>query len=208
MSFRTSGDIPAVLYLVPFAASGVYALVLWVQNGLSLTLPGAVYLTVTRDPYLFLIGLFAVLLGVVLDVRTAPGDQRWAKVLSLSNTVQSLAGASLVLVLLSALYANGFDPAGAATDFIVGRYGIVFPALLFMLSYLMRVQLQLGALRSTRALGLASMIMVPVTLLGIDKLRGTAVDVSGRLFFLPFIFLALGLFLLLWPGKKRSPKGA
>jgi hypothetical protein len=204
MSGRTSvGDITALLYLVPFAAAAVYAIVLWVQNGVSLTLPSAVYLTVTRDPSLFIVGFLAVLLGVMMEVRSTEPERRWAKLLSLSNTVQSIAGASLVLVLVCAIYANGLDLGGAASDFVVGRYGIVFPALLFLLSYLMRVQFQLSAIRSTKFLGIVAMILVPGALYALGKLKSAA-DLPVAL-----VFLVIGLVLFLWPERKKSkPEGA
>ena len=196
MNVRTSGDLPTLLYLVPFVAAGVYAIVLWVQNGVSLNLPTSVYLTVTRDPILFVVGFLAVLVGVLLEVRSAEPPQRWSRVVSLSNTVQSMAGASLVLALLSAIYANGLDIGGAAGDFIVGRYDIVFPALLFLLSYLMRVEFQLSAFRSRRFLGVVSMVLVPAALYGLGKLKTSAgLPVA-------FLLLALGLFLILWPERK------
>jgi hypothetical protein len=204
MSERTSvGDISALLYLVPFAAAAIYAIVLWVQNGLSLELPSTVYLTVTRDPSLFIIGSLAFLLGVTMEIRSTEPDRRWAKLLSLSNTVQSVALASLVLVLICAVYANGLDLGGAASDFVVGRYGIVFPALLFLLSYLMRVKFELSAIRSTKFLGIVSMILVPGALYALGKLKTTA-DIPVAL-----VFLVIGLFLFLWPEKKSSkPEGA
>jgi hypothetical protein len=204
MSERVSvGDITALLYIVPFAAAAVYAIVLWVESGLSLELPSTVYLTVTRDPYLFIVGSFAVLLGVIIEIRSAEPDRRYARLLSLSNTVQSIALASLVLVLVCAVYANGLDLGGAASDFVVGRYGIVFPALLFLLSYLLRVQFQFSAMLSTKFLGIISMVLVPAALYALGKLKTTA-DLPVAL-----VFLVIGLFLFLWPERKKSkPEGA
>ena len=204
MSERASvGDITALLYLVPFAASAVYAIVLWAESGLSATLPSTVYLTVTRDPYLFIVGSLAVLLGVLVEIRSTEPDRRWAKLLSLSNTVQTIAVASLVLVLICAVYANGGDLGGAASDFIVGRYGLVFPAMLFLMSYLMRVQFQWSAMLSMKFLGVVSMVLVPGALYLLGKLKTpAAIPVA-------LVFLVIGLFLFLWPERKTSkPAGA
>jgi hypothetical protein len=199
MNVRTSGDIPTILYLIPFIGAGLYSIFLWAESGVSLLLPGNVYLTVTRDPTLFVIGSLAVLFGVVLEVRSAPPDQKWTKVLSVSDTVQSVGVASLVLALISALYANGGDPSGAAGDVIVGRYDVVFPALLFLLSYLMRIQFQFSAVLSTRFFGIVAMILVPATLYGLNKLKSTA-DLP-----VAFVFLVIGLALFLWPQRKNRP---
>jgi len=205
MSERVSvGDITALLYLVPFAAAAVYAIVLWAEYGLSATLPSTVYLTVTRDPYLFIVGSFAVLLGVIIEIRSTEPDRRWAKLLSLSNTVQSIAVASLVLVAICAVYANGGDIGGAVDDFIVGRYGVFFPTMFFLMSYLMRVQFQWSAMTSMKFLGLVSMALVPGSLYALGKLGNTFAAISFAL-----LFLVIGLFLFLWPERKNSkPAGA
>ena len=58
-------DIPFLLFLVPFAISGIYAIILWAQAGLSSTLPQTVFLQVTENPYVFLVGFTAVIFGAV-----------------------------------------------------------------------------------------------------------------------------------------------
>lgn len=193
-------DASALLYLLPFVASGVYGLVLWVQSGVSAVLPSAVYLTVTRDPILFAVGTVSVLLGVILEVRSADPAGRQAKLNALSSTLQSIAAASLVLVLASAVYANGFDLAGAATDFIVGRYGLVFPVMLVLFSYLVTAQFKLDSLRNPKVLAIVALLLVPVTIYELGK-RQTVLGLAVSL-----VFLLVGLFLLLRGDGTKAEK--
>jgi len=167
-------DIPAVLYLVPFLGSAVYGLYLWVQSGISPLLPTTVYLTVTRDPYLFIVGSFAVLVGVVADVTSSDQQSRPARLRSTADLLQSIAIASLVLSLLGAWYSNGFvDIPGAATDFILGRYSVIFPAMLVLLSYLMTISLKFDGLRNFKVLGVIALLLVPAVVYEVGK-RDTA----------------------------------
>jgi len=195
-------DVSTLLYLVPIVVPIIYALVLWVQGGISAILPSSVYLTVTRDPILFIGASLAVMLGVIIEVNGTDPAARRAKLASLGATLQSIAVASLVVVVIGALYANGFtDITGAATDFIIGRYGIVFPAALVLLSYLMTVQFKLPGVTRRQILAAIALLLVPVSLYEIGR-RQTALGVGGA-----FVLLVIGLALYLLPEKKPpAPK--
>ena len=193
-------DVSTLLYLVPIVVPIVYALVLWVQGGISSVLPASVYLAVTRDPILFIGASLAVMLGVVIEVNgTEPGG-RFAKLASLGGTLQSIAVASLVIVVIGALYANGFtDITGAATDFVVGRYGIVFPATLVLLSYLLTVQFKLPGVTRRQLLAAVALLLVPASLYEIGRRQNTlGIGVA-------FVFLVAGLALYLVPRKESTP---
>ena len=196
-------DISTLLYLVPFVGAIAYALVLWAENGLSSTLPTTVYLTVTRDPIFFIIGSLAVLLGVVLEMNGTDQPARRAKLASLGGTLQSIALGSLIIVLLSAWYANGFtDLGGAATDFIVGRYGLVFPSLMVLLSYLITGQFKIESVANRKGLADIALLLVPASLYEIGK-RLPALGLG-----IAFVLLLLGVLLYLAPVKKEpAPKG-
>lgn len=196
-------DLTTVLYMVPFLGAVGYAIILWAQAGASAFLPTSVYLMVTRDPTLFMLGSLAVLLGLMIEVSGADPSARPAKVASLAGTLQTMAVACLVIVLLSAWYANGFtDLGGAATDFIVGRYGLVFPAVMVLLSYLLTARFNLGALANQRAIAVIVLLLVPVTIYEVGK-RATAVGMGISL-----LLLLAGVFLYLAPVKKAQPAKA
>jgi len=193
-------DVSTLLYLVPFIASGVYGLALWLQSGISLVLPSSVYLTVTRDPFLFIIGSLAVMLGVIIEVNGTEPATLPAKLASIGSILQSIAVASLILVLICAFYANGFtDVSGAATDFIIGRYGIVFPVLLVLLSYLVTAQFKLESVTNRTVLAVIALLLVPASLYEIGK-RQTGLGLG-----IAFVFLMIGLALYLIPERKPSP---
>jgi hypothetical protein len=196
-----SDDLTALLYLVPFAASGVYGLYLWIKSGVSAIPPSSVYLTVTRDPILFILGSLSVLLAVVLEVTWTDPPNRVGKIASVSNTLQSMALASLILAFIADLYANGFfDISNAATDFVVGRYALVFPAMLVLLSYLLRAQFRFKSLRSAKTLGIIALLLVPASLYALGK-RNTALGLG-----LAFVLLLVGLVPFVWPAKKGKVK--
>ena len=189
-------DLSAVLFLVPFLASGIYAIVLWAGKGASLLLPTDTYLTVTRDPYVFLIGIFAVFGGVYFELSATERDKRRDKISSLSGTLQKIAAASFVLALLSALYANGFDPSGTVLDFVVGRYSLVFPAMLVLFSYLIITPFNTGGFGMRSLAGIVVMLLVPAEIYEVGK-RNSFVGISFG-----FVLLLVGMFILLWSRSK------
>jgi hypothetical protein len=196
-------DISTLLYLVPFLASGVYGLVLWVQAGISAILPSSVYLTVTRDPILFIVGSLSIMLGLMIEVSSADPSARRDKLASLGNTLQSIAIASLILVLISAFYANGFlDVSGAATDFIIGRYGLVFPAMLVLLSYLLTARFKWASLMQRKVLGVIVLLLVPASIYELGK-RQPTLGLGGAL-----ILLVVGIALFVLPERKKTAANA
>jgi hypothetical protein len=130
-------DASFLLFLVPFAVSAVYAIILWVQSGISAILPQTVFLQVTEDPYVFLLGFAAVMVGATLDVRSEALSKRRQKLVEESNRLQFLAVAALVLGALCAWYAAGFDIGAGAANLVEGKYAIIFPALVIAVSFLM-----------------------------------------------------------------------
>ena len=202
MSLRgRSEDLSTLLYMVPFVAAVGYAIVLWAQAGASAFLPTSVYLTVTRDPILFIAGSLATLLGVVVEMDGTEPSGRPAKLQSLGGTLQSIAIASLVVVLLSAWYANGFtDLGGAATDFVVGRYGLVFPAMMVLFSYLLTIRFRLGSIANRSFAALVALLLVPASVYEIGK-RSVPLGVG-----IAFILLVVGMYLYLSPGRKATPE--
>ncbi len=164
-------DIAYLLFLVPFAASAVYAVSLWAGQGFSPILPESVYLTVTRSPALFLLGGFAVMLGIVAEVSIEQVERRSQTVASLSRRLQRLGVSSLVFATLAAWYANGFtlDFGRVVADVLVGRFNIVFPALLFLLSFLIATPLRLQRVVQPKGLAIMALLLVPVVLYEIGK---------------------------------------
>jgi hypothetical protein len=192
---ETYDDLSTVLFLVPFLLSGVYGLYLWIQRG-GLLLPTDVYLTVTRDPVVFLVGTLAVFGGSFVEVWIADRDRRAEKLGSLSSLLQKLAAASFILALICALYANDLNLSGTSLDFIVGRYALIFPALLVLLSYLIVTPLNSGAIGKREGVGIVVMLLVPAVVYEVGK-RDSIVGIV-----LGFILLIVGLVIFLWNRPK------
>lgn len=196
-----SEDASTLLYIVPFALSAVYALVLWAQQGLSYYLPKAVFLDVTRDPYIFIVGSLAVFAGMAVELSGTEAAKRAKKLTSLGNSLQAIAAASLVFVVIAALYANGFgDLQGAASDVIVGRYGLVFPVVLVLMSFLLSSQFNLSSLMSRSVLGIVLLLLVPVSIRELGK-RSASLGLASA-----FLLLVLGALVFLYPKKGAPPK--
>ena len=188
--------------MVPLVGGIAYAVVLWAQSGLSSLLPTTVYLTVTRDPVFFILASLAVLLGAMIEVNGTEPAGRQAKLAALGRTMQSIAIASLVVALLSAWYANGFtDLGGAATDFMIGRYGLVFPAMMVLFSYLLTARFRLGALADRKVIGLIALLLVPPVVYEIGK-RELVAGLGVAL-----VLMVAGLYSFFAPSKQGpSPK--
>lgn len=193
----SSDDLSVLLYMVPFIASGAYALYLWAASGISSSLPESVYLTVTRDPILFLVGTFSVMLGVVLEVSSTGPAERPAKLNSVGNTLQTIALASFVLALVCALYANGFsNVSGAASDFLTGRFSLVFPVVMVLFSYLIIGRFNLPSVKTPTILGIIAMLLAPASLYEVGK-RNAVLGLAVAL-----VFMIAGVGLFLKPTKK------
>jgi hypothetical protein len=192
------GDAAALLYLVPFVATAGYGLYLWAKTGLSAILPSSVYLSVARDPYVFIVGSFAVMAGVVLDIMSAEPGSRLAQARSTATILQSIAAASLVLAFLGAWYSNGFLHLTATfTDFIVSRYTVIFPAVLVLLSYLITLQYNVKTLRNPKVIGVILFAIVPAEVYEVGK-RDTALGLAIAL-----VLVIAGI----WPFvRKQKPR--
>lgn len=191
-------DLSTVLYLVPFLVSGIYGLVLWAQLGFSALLPTDVYLTVTRDPYVFLVGTFAVFGGLYIDVYSKGRAERAKRISALSGTLQKIAAVSFILAFVCALYANGFDPTGTVLDFVVGRYSLIFPVMLVLLSYLLVIPFNFGGFTRRSVTGIVLMLLVPAVVYEVGKRNSIVGIVFG------FILLVIGLFVFLWNRPEPS----
>jgi len=203
----SSDDAVVLLYSVPFIASGVYALYLWVTSGISSVLPNSVYLTVARDPILFLVGTFSVMLGVVLEVSSTGPAGRLTKLGSVGSTLQTIAVTGFILALVCAFYANGFsNVSGTANDLFLGRFSLIFPLMMLLLSFLITARFDIISLRTPTILGIIAMLFVPVSLYEVGR-RSTVLGLAVGL-----VFMVVGLSLLLMPNRnvadQRKGRGA
>jgi hypothetical protein len=169
-------NISFILYLIPLVASVVYALTAWVTNGLSSALPITVYLTVTKDPYLFLIGFAAICSAVLVEIIGSPSATRIAKLISNIKQIQILAIVCVLSSLVSVWSATDYSPSiGRLLDVLLeGRYALIFPLMLFILAFLLSPSIRLSSLSAGRLLrnsSIALLIITPLTFYGLWRLH-------------------------------------
>lgn len=158
-------DISFILFIVPFALPTFYAIYLWIANGLSLFLPEGVYLTVTRDPIIFMIGVFSIIFASYIELMVEEVSKRGEAILRLSKRLQKIAALSFILAVLTSLYSNSFDLAGMVFDILAGRYTLVFPLILFFMSYLMVAPINIASIANMKFLAILLLLLVPFVLL-------------------------------------------
>jgi hypothetical protein len=161
-------DIAFILFLVPFIVPAVYSFYLWLGYGLSPFLPSEVYLQVTRDPYVFLVGIFSVIVGSVVEIISYKQEERNGGLGMLSSNLQKIGILSFLLSLLSSWYSNHFaDLSGTFLDLLVGKYNIIFPFLLFLFSFLIILPFNMSWFRNRYFLSsLLLILVVPLMYLG------------------------------------------
>ncbi len=184
------GDLAFLLYATPFILNFAYALYLWAGVGISAILPQLVFLQVTQSSYVFLLGFAAVVLGAVLDYNAAAPERRRSALLSLSKRLQGIAVLSIVLALIAAWYAAGFDVGGTFFNLLDGRYPLVFPALLVFLSFVILPAVRLQGANLKNLLVVVLLIGSPLALYELGK-RNTIAGLGVGL-----VLLLLAAFLL------------
>ncbi len=202
---ETAENASFILYLLPIVASAAYALSAWVSEGLSSNLPVTIYFTVTKNPYLFLLGFTSVCLAVLIDVYGSPADSRLNKLTENYRQTQMLATVCLLSAAVFVWSAAEYSPStGRFLQILLeGRYALIYPLTLFMLSMLLNPSINLGFLSLSRLLRNASVILLassPIILYGLWRLQASWAVVL----LLTFVALLSGLTLLFIRGLGRS----
>lgn len=183
-------DISFLLFLVPFIASAAYAVVLWAGRGASVLLPESVYLTVTKDPYLFMIGFTSVMVASIIEITREHPERRSARLVVLSSRIQSAAIISLVLSLIAAWYANGFVNVGNALfDLLDGRFNIIFSGLLILFSLLVLPPVKVKREQFTTLVTFLCFLAVPAVVYVVGK-RNISLGLGIAL-----VLMVVGIFL-------------
>ena len=153
-------DAAFILYIIPILLNGGYGLWSWVAGGADLTALQQVYINLTREPVIFLVGLIAVCVAVVLDARYL------SPIEDVERRVTRLAVFCFITALIIALLSTGFNLSRGLILFLQGRYALIFPALLMVLTFLFKVRgLSSTSLRGVgRWLSLLLLLVAPLTL--------------------------------------------
>ncbi len=190
------GDFAILRYAAPFILNFVYALYLWFGAGISAVLPQFVFLEVAQSPYLFLAGFAAVSLAAVIDFNSEAPDARKNALVTLSKRLQSIAVAAIVLAFVSAWYSASLDIGTALLNLLDGRYPLVFPALLVLLSFLILPSVKLQGANRKNLLVILLLVASPAALYELGK-RNTVAGLGVGL-----VLLLVAAFLLLRNDKE------
>jgi hypothetical protein len=153
-------DAAFILYIIPILLNGGYGLWCWVSKGADLAALQQVYLQLTREPVIFLVGLLAVCIAVVLDARYL------SLIEVVDRRVTRLAVFCFITALATALLSTRFNIGNGLTLFLQGRYALIFPVLLMVLTFLFRVrEVSSASFKSAgRWLSLLLLLVSPLTL--------------------------------------------
>lgn len=161
-------DIAFLLYLLPMLASAGYALVLWVPRGLSASLPEDIYLIVTKEPLVFLLGFSAICVALLIEMYILKTGSAQEKLASSSHKMQRLSIACVLLAALSAWSASGYsgNVGRTAALFLSGRYSLIFPLLTLITSFVLTAPRVRDVQRKAvvDALSVGALIVSPVLL--------------------------------------------
>lgn len=185
-----NGDVALLLYAAPFLVNFVYALYLWSEVGFSSVLPQLVYIEVSQNPYVFLLGFAAVLAAALLDFNSEALETRRSGVAALSRRLQWVAVVSIILAFIAASYAAGGDVATGLFNMLDGRYPLVFPALLVFFSFMILPSVKIQGANTKNLLVVLLLVASPAALYELGK-RNTAAGLGVAL-----ILLLLAAFLL------------
>lgn len=168
-------DTAFFLYLVPIVASIAYGIVEWYQFGpKSYSMPGLAYVVVSKSPYLFLGSLIAVCLGFIIEVRAGTLDQRSDIVSTNASRMQLLAIIVLIISFAAGISAGGYNLGNGASNFLTGRYALIFAFFMIGFSVLLSPKQILGNAKITVApefVGLILMAASPFVFYGATKLK-------------------------------------
>lgn len=175
-----NGDIALFLYAAPFIINFVYALYVWSGVGFSAVLPQAVYIEVSQNSYVFLLGSVAVALAALIDFNSEPPASRRSSMFSLSKRLQTLALVALVLSFIMAWYAASGNLGTAAYNIMDGRYPLVFPAVLLFFSYIILPPVRIQGANIKNLLVVVLLLLSPALLYEFGK-RNTAAGLGAAL---------------------------
>jgi hypothetical protein len=126
-------DLSFLLYLSPLLINIVYPLYLWFTLNL---LPSDVYLKVTNNIVVLLVGVLAVVIAIMLEVWINPMEVRIKKIGENIPRMRVLAFLLIILSLIFVWVASGYslNLIEVFDLYLEGRYAILYPLLLLFLS--------------------------------------------------------------------------
>jgi len=200
-------DIVFLLYLFPLFLNGFYALYLWFQKGISLSLPSEVYLAVTKDHVIFLMGVLAIVAALIIEVRTSPVESRAVNVEKNVSRMRILAYFCVVTSLISAWSANGYS-FYILDIYLEGGYAMLYPAFLLFLSLALSSEIRKFLKLSPILFDLLPILLIIFSPLSLYMLWRLGLP-SSLVYPIPLLIFIAGIAILLYGSKlkeKSEPK--
>lgn len=156
-------DIAWFFFALPFVVPAIYGLYLWYRSGFSAFLPQDVYISVTTDPNVFLVGIMSIILAAYFDLISVKVEEREKKIESIASTLQKIGVTSFLLSVIVSLYSSHFYDLGTlATEIVVGRYDIIFPAFTFIFGFLLVIPIRREYLSRASVISFILLLIIPV----------------------------------------------
>ena len=199
-----SEDISFFLYILPIAIYGLYSLYLWILAGITSYLPSDVYLAVAENITIFLIGVLAVCLAVVIDVWASASDLRVKRMEENTSRMRNLAFIYLIFSVFFAWSATSYslDLTSILDIYLKGRYIILYPVFLFGLSFVLTPSIKDAFKVPTllfEIIPLALIISSPLFLYLLWRLESSTLVI----FSIPLLLFIGGLVMFLFVNLKR-----
>ncbi len=141
MEAKTKLDMSVVAFMLPYLITAAYGIYVYIAVGSSSVQDKNVvaFLTITKNPYLFILGSALTLLAVVLFVTAFEGGKRTGSMETASRILAFLGVSSTVSTYMVAAYSSGglVEAVGLMTE---GRFASIYPLILFSTSFLLRLE--------------------------------------------------------------------
>jgi len=190
-------DASFLLYLLPIIASIVYGAYEWYTIAHESTaMPGLAFLIVSKSPYLYLISISAICVGLIVDVASSLRQHREGILSAHAVRMQILSVIVLIIALAAAVSVANYNVVNGVSVFIAGRYALIFSFSLVCMSILLVPRQILGTARASsyaEILGLLLIVASPVVLyvglkvrlgFGASAVGGIIIGIFGAVLFL------------------------
>ncbi len=200
-----SEDLSFLLYLSPIVLNGAYALYLWISKGITSSLPPDIYLAVSESIVIFLVGVLAVCVAVVIDLWVSPRDLRVKKIEENTLRMRNLAFIYFILSLISAWSAVGYslNPSNIFDIYLKGQYALLYPVFLFGLSFALSPSIKDNLKVSTilfEVIPLVLIICSPLMFYLLWRLHSSTLAI----FSIPLSIFIAGVALFLYSLRKKK----
>lgn len=199
-------DSVFLLYIIPIILNGLYALLLWSFMGFSSSLPIEVYLRVTKDPIVFLVGFVAICAALLLEIQANPKDTRITKIKENIYRLRVFAFLTIILSIICAWSASGYSSLLALLNvYVEGKFALIFPAILIGLSFALQPSIKYNLKLPSLIFEIIPLVLLigsPLSLFLLSRLSFSSAFVIG----FPFFILILAVILWIYGSFKYQKK--